>query len=277
MRAVRVLVTRPAADARHWVGQLQARGIAALALPLIDIVACPEPAAQRALQQAQRYSATPGHYRAVMFVSGNAVQYFFTDPGVHLAAPCRAWSPGPGTAAALQVAGIAADRIDGPPADAVQFDSEALWPQVRAQIQPGCRVLIVRGSQPPSATAAASPPSRQPFSGQGREWLADQLREAGAEVDFVAVYRRSPPHFTPAAQALAQRAAHDGTLWLFSSSEAVANLQQSLPDTDWTQAQALTTHPRIAAAARRAGFARVRECRPSLDDVVASIESAHEL
>lgn len=276
MRAVRVLVTRPAADARHWVGQLQARGIAALALPLIDIVACPEPAAQQALQQAQRCSATPGHYRAVMFVSGNAVQHFFTDPGVHLAAPCRAWSPGPGTAAALQAAGIAADRIDGPPADAVQFDSEALWPQVRAQIQPGCRVLIVRGSQPPGATAAASPP-RQPFSGQGREWLADQLREAGAEVDFVAVYRRSPPHFTPAAHALAQRAAHDGTLWLFSSSEAVANLQQSLPGTDWAQAQALTTHPRIAAAARRAGFARVRECRPSLDDVVASIESAHEL
>ncbi|MEG2631782.1 MAG: uroporphyrinogen-III synthase, partial [Comamonas sp.] len=47
-----------------------------------------------------------------------------------------------------------------------------------------------------------------------------------------------------------------------------------LPGTDWRQARALATHPRIAAAARQAGFGLVQECRPSLNDVAASIESA---
>ena len=261
MRPARILVTRPAPDAQHWADLLQARGLNASALPLIDIVACTPAAAQ--LEQARRDCATPGHYRAVMFVSGNAVQFFFDAP-VPLRLAARAWSPGPGTARALQAAGVPAQQIDGPPLDAAQFDSEALWPEVRAQIQPGDRVLIVRGSQ--GAAPAAN--------GQGREWLADQLRQAGATLDFIAVYQRRAPQFTPQTQALARAAAHDGTLWLFSSSEAVANLQQALPSTDWRQARALATHPRIAAAARQAGFGLVQECRPSLNDVAASIESA---
>ncbi|WP_159918115.1 uroporphyrinogen-III synthase [Pantoea sp. 18069] len=269
MRPARVLVTRPAPDAQHWVGLLQARGLHASALPLIDIVACAPAAAQ--LEQARRDCATPGHYRAVMFVSGNAVQFFFDQPQgaqARIAPPARAWSPGPGTARALQAAGVPARQIDGPPADAAQFDSEALWPEVRAQIQPGDRVLIVRGSQGDSSGAATA------ATGQGREWLADQLRQAGAALDFIAVYQRRAPRLAPQAQAMAQEAACDGTLWLFSSSEAVANLQQALPGTDWSQARALATHPRIAAAAQQAGFGLVQECRPSLNDVVASIESA---
>jgi len=256
---VRVLVTRPAPDAGHWVEQLQARGIAACALPLIDIASGePESAA---LAQARRDCATPGHYRALMFVSGNAVLHFFS-PGTTLAPGTRAWSPGPGTARTLQTVGVPAQQIDGPRPDAAQFDSEALWPEVRAQIQPGDRVLVVRGG-----TGAA---------GSGREWLAEQLRQAGATLEFVAVYQRRAPQFTPEALALARNAAHDGTLWLFSSSEALSNLQRALPGTEWRQARALVTHPRIAAAAQQAGFGYVHECRPSLSDVAASIESAHE-
>lgn len=260
----RVLVTRPAPEAQHWAGQLQARGIAASALPLIDIVGC----AAAQLDQVRRDGATPGHYRAVMFVSGNAVHYFFT-PGTQLAPGTRAWSPGPGTARSLQAAGVPAQQIDGPRPDAAQFDSEALWPEVRAQIQPGDRVLIVRGSQGDSPGVAAAP-------GQGREWLADQLRQAGASLEFVAVYQRCAPRLTPAQQAQACAAASDGSLWLFSSSEAISNLQRALPGTDWRQARALVTHPRIAAAAQQAGFGYIQECRPSLSDVAASIESAHE-
>ena len=260
----RVLVTRPAPDAQHWVQQLQARGIVASALPLIDIAR----ADHAALDQARRDAATPGHYRALMFVSGNAVQFFFA-PGVPLASGTRAWAPGPGTARSLQAAGVPAAQIDGPPPDAAQFDSEALWPVVRAQIQAGDRVLIVRGSQGDSAGALAA-------TGQGREWLADQLRQAGAHIEFVAVYQRRAPRLSAADQALARAAAQDGTLWLFSSSEAIANLQRALPGTDWRQARALTTHPRIAAAAQQAGFGYIQECRPSLSEVAASIESTHE-
>ncbi|MET1116733.1 MAG: uroporphyrinogen-III synthase [Comamonas sp.] len=252
-------MTRPAPDAGHWVDALQARGIAACALPLIDITAGALQSA--ALDQTRCDCATPGHYRAVMFVSSNAVLHFFA-PGTTLAPGTRAWSPGPGTARTLQAAGVPAQQIDGPPPDAAQFDSETLWPEVRAQIQPGDRVLLVRGG-----TGAV---------GSGREWLAEQLRLAGATLEFVAVYQRLAPQLAPAALALARDAAHDGTLWLFSSSEAIANLQLALPGTDWSQARALATHPRIAAAAQQAGFGHIRECRPSLNDVAASIESAHE-
>ncbi|MGE3348297.1 MAG: uroporphyrinogen-III synthase, partial [Ramlibacter sp.] len=39
------------------------------------------------------------------------------------------------------------------------------------------------------------------------------------------------------------------------------------------RARAVATHPRIAQAAREAGFGVVCESRPALADVVASIES----
>ena len=265
----RVIVTRPAREAAHWVQQLGQHGIDAAALPLIAIGPHTDPAAQRALAQARKQL---DQYRALMFVSGNAVVHFFESnwplalDGQALAAiNLRAWSPGPGTARALQQAGVPPDRIDGPAADAVQFDSEALWQQVSAQIRPGDRVLIVRGQ---------SDGVHETVQGSGRDWLARQIEAAGGQVEFVVAYQRGAPQLTDAEVALAQQAACDGSVWLLSSSEAVAHLAQALPTVDWAAAQALATHPRIAQAARAAGFGTVRECRPALEDVVASIESA---
>lgn len=264
----RVIVTRPAREAAHWVAQLQAQGIAAAALPLIAIGPCTNAAAQQTLAHAQQQLA---QYRALMFVSGNAVVYFFEqkEPLALMqqalaAIKTRAWAPGPGTARALVQAGFAPDRIDGPAPDAPQFDSESLWQQVATQIQPGDRVLIVRGH---------SGGVHDNAQGTGREWLARQIAAAGGQVEFLVVYERRAPTLTPNEVALAQQAAHDGSVWLLSSSEAVANLAQALPTLQWGAAHALTTHPRIAQAAREAGFGTVRECRPALEDVVASIES----
>ena len=160
------------------------------------------------------------------------------------------------------------DQIDGPAPDAPQFDSEALWQQVSAQVRSGDRVLIVRGR---SATPQGAHESAQ---GSGRDWLARQIEAAGGHVEFVVAYQRGAPLLTDAEVALAQQAAVDGSVWLLSSSEAVAHLAQALPSVGWGAAQALATHPRIAQAARAAGFGCVRECRPALEDVVASIESA---
>jgi uroporphyrinogen-III synthase len=172
----------------------------------------------------------------------------------------RAWATGPGTAEALRQAGWPADRIDAPAADAPQFDSEALWSQVQHQAQAPLRVLIVRGSDAQGRMA-------------GRDWLATQLAEAGVQVDTVVAYARRLPALDGAALARARRAADDGTVWLFSSSEAVANLLALLPGQPWRGARAVATHPRIARAARQAGFGAVRESRPALADVAASIES----
>lgn len=260
----RVIVTRPAREAAQWVNALQARGIAAQALPLIAITA---PADPHALAAARARATS---YRAIMVVSSNAAQHFFDSSTAQALATqsptaikTRVWSPGPGTAKALQALGVPAACIDHPAPGAAQFDSESLWAQVQGQIGPGARVLIVRGAE-----AGATQ------QGSGRDWLAQQIAAAGGTVDFVVAYTRGAPVFTPAQQALACSAAQDGSLWLLSSSQALEHLYAALPGQPWQQARALATHPRIAASARAAGFGAVTECRPALEDVAASIESA---
>jgi uroporphyrinogen-III synthase len=106
----------------------------------------------------------------------------------------------------------------------------------------------------------------------GRPWLAEQLTAAGAQVDVVVSYERSAPVFDAAGLMLMANAATDKSIWLLSSSEAVANLG-SILNLDWSHARAVATHPRIAQAARDAGFGVVYESRPLLAEVVASIES----
>ena len=224
--APRVIVTRPAREATHWVAQLGAHGIQAVALPLIAIGPCTDTAMQQALDAAR---ANIGTYRALMFVSGNAVVHFFEpkrpvalDIHALAAIKTRAWAPGPGTARALEQAGVPRSAIDGPAPDAPQFDSEALWQQVAPQVQPGDRVLIVRGR---SATPQGAHESPQ---GNGREWLAQQIEARGGQVEFVVAYQRGAPRFTAQEVALAQQAARDGSVWLLSSSEAVAHLAEAL-------------------------------------------------
>jgi uroporphyrinogen-III synthase len=207
-------------------------------------------------------------YRAIMLVSGNAAQHFFDTNTVLaltgkalVAIKTRVWSPGPGTAQTLQRLGIAAARIDCPAHDAVQFDSEALWAQVQAQITAGDRVLIVRGAE-----------ADAPAHGSGRDWLAQQIQAAGGQVEFVVAYTRSAPVLTPVQMAQAQDGVRQGALWLLSSSQALGHLCAALPQQDWRSARALATHPRIAQAARAAGFGAVHECRPALEDVALAIE-----
>ena len=129
-------------------------------------------------------------------------------------------------------------------------------------------MLIVRGGRRAGAGAPDQTPGEAAAT-EGRDWLADQFRAAGAQVEFVLAYLRGPPVFTSAALRLIDAATGPSSVWLFSSSEALAHL----PPRDWSQARAVATHARIAQAARRAGFGVVCESRPALDDVVRSIES----
>ncbi|MBU0589576.1 MAG: uroporphyrinogen-III synthase [Gammaproteobacteria bacterium] len=266
---MQLIVTRPERDAQRWVQSLAEAGRQAVALPLISVAPASD---QSAVQAAWLHLAD---YAAVMFVSANAVSHFFASKLplapvfiAHSATKTRAWATGPGTMDALLKAGVPAARIDAPPKDAGQFDSETLWQLVGPRVQQGDRVLIVRGTQ-----TAGQDDKPELSSGVGRDWLAAQLTAAGAQVDFVVAYQRGLPPFTPAQLQLAQRAATDGSVWLFSSSEAVANLRRLLPQQDWSQAMAVATHARIADAAREAGFGQVRESRPALSDILASIES----
>lgn len=258
---MRVLVTRPAQEAPRWVHGLSAQGLQAVALPLIAIA--PAARAQPLHTAWQNWA----DYQAAMFVSGNAVRHFYASnphfahiSSARAALKTRAWATGPGTVNALHQAGVATALIDAPDAAAGQFDSEALWRIVAPQVRPGSRILVVRGSDHTGVAA-------------GRSWLAEQLAAAGARLDTVVAYERRLPAWTADQTALALQACRDGSVWLFSSSEAIAHLQALLPGQSFQDARAVATHGRIAQAARTAGFGVVCESLPLLERIVASIES----
>jgi uroporphyrinogen-III synthase len=252
---MRIIVTRPEPQATQWVELLRQRGVDAVAMPLLRIVAADLPPAMA--QEARHKLPT---YQLVMFVSPNAVGHFFSNvmPGLRWPAGPIAAATGPGTVAALHAAGVPAEAIAAPAADAAQFDSRALWNELREHDWRGARALIVRGEE-------------------GREWLADTLRSAGAGVDLLDAYRRAPPLWDADQLALldAALAQPDAHVWLFSSSQSIGHLVPRLREPGctppWHRMQALATHPRIEQAARAAGFAQVRCVAPTVEAVVESV------
>jgi uroporphyrinogen-III synthase len=252
---VRIIVTRPAAQAEAWVHDLRERGLDAQALPLIAIGAAAEPAVVQAAWQ------TLSAHALVVFVSPNAVEQFFAvaPGGARWPERTLAGSLGPGTTRELRARSVPAAAIVEPAADALQFDSESLWAELSARPWQGRSVLIVRGDG-------------------GRDWLADTLRSAGAQVELLGAYRRvaSKPDAAQRALLAAAVDAPAEHLWLFSSSEAIDRLAALCPQLDaaaWGPAHAIATHPRIADRARALGIGAVHASRPGIDAVIACIQS----
>ncbi|MDB5967529.1 MAG: uroporphyrinogen-III synthase [Polaromonas sp.] len=271
----RVLVTRPARDAGRWAGLIRQGGFEAEVLPLIDIRPASAHADVAALLQARQ---ALGGYDAVMFVSANAVDFFFGADeaaaqypraqsainSVALPRRTRFLAPGPGTAQALLAAGVPVDQVDAPPADARQFDSQALWQTIGGRAWQGSRVLLVRGHG-----------HSVPGQAEGRDWLMRQWQACGATVEVLSVYERRTPQLDAAQRALATAAQGDGSVWLFSSSEAVANLlvQPACAGADWRRARAVASHPRIAETVSAAGWGVVVASRPALEDILNTLRS----
>lgn len=263
---LRILVTRPQPQAAEWVQALREHALDAHALPLIAIEAPVDPAPVADLW---RHLA---RQRLLMFVSPAAVDWFFRlrPPGNLWPSGTLAAAPGPGTARQLIEAGAACglppSQILSPQADAEQFDSESLWPVLAPLNWHDQSVCIISGGDHQEA--------------RGRTWLAEKLRAQGAQVHALLCYQRGPGHWTPAQQALARTAlAEPGAhLWLFSSSQGIdhlvaAHLRTLTPPVaaNWSQARALSTHPRITECARDLGFTHILETRPTLQAVVAAL------
>lgn len=243
-----LLVTRPRPQCGPWLTRLAALGVDARALPLIDILPARDATPVRAA-----WAALPAVALAV-FVSPNAVEQFFRHAGgapwpVSTLAACV----GPGSAQALLAHGVPPAAIVQPAADAAGLDSEHLWQQLQPRrAWDGARVLLLRGDG-------------------GREWLAERLAEAGAEVGAVTVYHREAAQFHGAERALldAALAQPEAFVWLFSSAEAVGHLR-GLP---LAGQRAIATHARIAEAAGAAGFAPVVLARPDPEAVTQALKA----
>jgi uroporphyrinogen-III synthase len=125
-------------------------------------------------------------------------------------------------------------------------DSEALLdlPQLREAIaRPEPRVLIMRGEG-------------------GRELLAERLRERGASVEYLELYRRDLPQYPPAALPDRIKAERLNGL-VVSSGQGFEHLHQLAADA-WPRLARLplfVPSPRVAELARAAGALTVVDCR----------------
>jgi uroporphyrinogen-III synthase len=262
-----LVVTRPLAQALPWLQALQLAGHQASGLPLIDIAPAIE---VQDLESKEILIQQTQDIHALMFVSSNAVEHFFQQKQ-HLAPVkyrkfainnaanmprLRYWATGPGTVNALLAQGVALSQIDAPDGLSASFDSEALWRIVQPQLRPGMQVLIIRGrdvGQPDSS----------------RDWLAQRITASAAQAHTLVVYERRAPLWQAQQLALAQAWLRDGSVWLWSSSQALLNLPLIC---DVSQAVCICTHQRIAQAAEQRGFAVVLTSRPTVQDVLVSIE-----
>jgi len=254
-----VVVTRPRAQAPMLVAALERHGLRTHQFPLLDIAPTPN------LDDLRAALGDPSRYVLVVFVSPNAVQQAFAamPEGFRWPQEVPVAVVGPASAQALATHGVAppAHRVIKPDthADDARQDSEALYARLDVPSLRGREVLIVRGNG-------------------GREWLADQLREAGVSVRTVEAYRRSVP-VPDAAAWLALRAVLSGRhAWTLTSSEAVRNLDDlaranlSPADLDTLHgAPCFASHARIVEQATSLGFRDVTLTGAGDDRLLASV------
>ncbi len=198
----RVLVTRPAASAGPWALALREAGALPVVVPMIRVDPIPAtPAIDAAL-------AAPERFDALLFTSANGARQLAARLRERSVEPGRLGLPahcvGPATAEAARDEGFAPG--EQPPA---RFDARALAEHLVAkEAVAGRRFLL-------------------PQPERARRVLAETLREAGAEVCELPVYRTVPAPFD--AEALAE-ALEGGALdvLLFASPSAVRSFAAGL-------------------------------------------------
>ena len=225
-----IVVTRPAGQADSLCAVLAALGAEPLRFPLLTITPVADPAP---LQDVARRLAD---FSLAFFVSPNAVHLALDAmlPVAPWPASLAIATVGKGSEAALAARGFA-DVI----APQSGFDSESVLalPAFQAGAVAGKRVLILRGDG-------------------GRDLLGDTLVQRGASVEYLTCYHRGGPVDDPAP--LVARA-RDGRLdaLTLTSSEGVAHLAALPGAAELRPVPVFVPHPRIAAAARDAGFSTV--------------------
>lgn len=227
LKGTRIAITRPVGTGAAWAGRVRALGGTPLLLPGSSLRAATDAHTARAsLRQALACDA-------VIFTSPAAAK--FSRRLEALRSRAIVLAPGSGTQRALLRAGCKQ------PIAPAREDSEGLLALPVLRNVRGKRVGIV---------GAAG----------GRGLLDRELVARGAEVIHAHVYERTPARLDRRHADAVCRNARVPLYVLLSSSEALANITTSLPG-DALRAllhgTAVASSARIAAAARKAGFARV--------------------
>ncbi len=252
---LRVLVTRPRAQAAELVERLTALGADAIEAPMIRIDPPEDPSALL------RAAAEPGAFDWIVFTSVNAVEAFMHalldgERDVRALKGPRLCTVGSGTAERLARYGIKVDLVPG------EFRAEAVL-QALASRTPleGTRVLLPRADI-------------------GREVIVDQLRTAGALVTDVVAYQTTIEDSPRAGDPDVYRMLLEGRIDVvtFASPSAVRNFARiygAEPAADLLKTTVVATiGPVTAEAATQLGIAvTVRPATftvPALVDAIAA-------
>jgi uroporphyrinogen-III synthase len=230
LAGVGVLVTRPAHQAEELCTLIEQQGGTAIRFPVLEIA---DPVDPEPLEEAVRRL---DEFDYAVFVSANAV-----SRALDRILAMRDWPAtlviaviGKRSAEELQQFGLRADVYPQR-----KFNSEALLDLEEMHQVRGKRFVIFRGNG-------------------GREFLADTLRERGAEVEYVQAYRRLQPSCDTSVLLQRWRAGQIDIV-LVNSAESLQNLVEILGERGkglLTATQLLVASERILPLAEKLGFDR---------------------
>ncbi len=251
MKTWRLLITRPTAESAVLAALLAEHGIYSSSLPLLEIEALTETAAERTQM------LNLDQYCAVIVVSKPAAtlglqrldQYWPQPP-----AKQHWFTVGAGSGQILADYGLAVSwPKDGD-------DSEALLalPKFIATLDTtNPRVLVMRADV-------------------GRNFLSEQLKQRGVQVDFLPLYRRRLPVYPTGT--LIARAQQEQLNGLVVSSEQGLRHLIELAGEQWPTLASLTLFvpsPRVANIARDLGAQQVIDCRGANNQALLNTLAAH--
>ncbi len=188
LNKLKILVTRPAHQSATLCKLIASEGGEAIRLPVIDIVGI----------NWQTYNFN--NFDIAIFISANAVEN--TLPNLNLPIKLSLFAVGRSTATTLQKWGLTALCPAQP------FNSEALLLMPQLQTIVDKQIVIFRGEG-------------------GRELLAKTLRQRGAKVQYISVYRRLRPP-APLHNIYAD-------ITIITSGEGLQNLLAMLKESVWVR------------------------------------------
>jgi len=231
LAGLKVLVTRPAHQARPLCDLIEQAGGEAVPFPVLAVEAAEEN------ETLQRLLASLHDCWLAIFISPNAVRFGIEAAARHGGIPVTLLIAAVGEGSRRELEQRLGRPVDLVPPD--RYDSEALLALPALQKVAGRRVVIFRGSG-------------------GRELLAQTLRARGAQVDYAEVYRRTRTSAPDQATLLRWIAGGVNAITV-TSSEGLQNLYDMMDERgrDWLLSMPLfVVSERCAALAERLGFRR---------------------
>lgn len=251
MKRWRVLITRPAADSAALAALLAEQQIYSSSLPLLEIEALAETPAQRSLMlNLDRYCAVIVVSKPAAILSLERLDQYWPQPP----AKQHWFSVGAGTGQLLADYGLPVSWPEH------GDDSEALLalPKLLDTLSTDApRVLIMRADT-------------------GRDFLSEQLKQHGIQVDFLPLYRRRLPVY-PSGTLIKQIQQEQLNGLAVSSEQGLRHLIELAGDAwpNLTSLALFVPSPRVAKIAQELGAQHVIDCRGASNQALLNALTAH--